>query len=115
MSTLIRIGLENDNDGRSIAWDIDHPGCFAYGKDGSEALVNVPWAVVKYQAWIARHTPDSWLKTCVISTCAWWKPGRCTLSWKLLLKSANPSSNGLCVLAIDFTEIRLQVFFLWDD
>jgi hypothetical protein len=62
MSTLIQIGLENDNDGRSIAWALDHPGCFAYGQDGSEALLNVPRAVVSYQEWIGRHTPDSWLK-----------------------------------------------------
>jgi len=62
MPTLIQIGLENENDGRSIAWALDHPGCFAYGQDGSEALLNVPRAVVKYQEWIARHARDSWLK-----------------------------------------------------
>ena len=45
MVTLIRIGLENDHDGCSIAWVLDHPGCFAYGQDGSEALLNVPQEV----------------------------------------------------------------------
>lgn len=59
---LIRIGLENNMDGHSIAWALDHPGCFANGKDGKEALVNVPRAVIAYQAWLDRHTPDSWLK-----------------------------------------------------
>lgn len=59
---LIRIGLENNMDGHSIAWVLDHPGCFANGKDGKEALVNVPRAVIAYQAWLDSHMPDSWLK-----------------------------------------------------
>ena len=59
---LIRIGLENNMDGHSIAWALDLPGCFANGKDGKEALVNMPRAVVAYQAWLERHAPESWLK-----------------------------------------------------
>jgi hypothetical protein len=62
MAALIKIGLENDPQGRSQAWTLDYPGCFAYGKDGSEALLIVPAAVLAYQDWLARHTPDSWLK-----------------------------------------------------
>ena len=62
MPTIIKIGLENNLDGRSLAWVLDYPGCFAYGKDGSEALLNVPAALLAYRDWLGRHTPDSWLK-----------------------------------------------------
>jgi hypothetical protein len=58
---LIQLALENNNEGRSIAWALDFPGCFAYGKDGSEALVAVPRAVLQYSDWIAGHSPNSWL------------------------------------------------------
>ena len=62
MATLIKVGLENNLDGRSLAWVLDYPGCFAYGKDGSEALLNVPAALLVYRDWLGRHTSDSWLK-----------------------------------------------------
>ena len=58
---LIQVGLENHVGERCVAWALDLPGCFAYGKDGGEALLNLPRAVVKHQDWIARHTPNSWL------------------------------------------------------
>jgi len=58
---LIRIGLENGTEGRSMAWMLDFPGCFAYGKDGPEAILNVPRAVLAYREWLARHTDQSWL------------------------------------------------------
>jgi hypothetical protein len=58
---LIRIGLENNVEGRSIAWMLDFPGCFAYGQDGPEAILNVPRAVLAYRNWIGRHTAQSWL------------------------------------------------------
>ena len=61
MATIIKIGLENNPRGRSQAWALDYPGCFAYGKDGSEALLNVPAAVLAYRDWLGRHSPDSWL------------------------------------------------------
>lgn len=57
----ISIGLENGNDDRSIAWALDYPGCFAYGKDAAEAIVSMAPAMVKYQDWVARHTDQSWL------------------------------------------------------
>ena len=49
MVAIIKIGLENNPRGRSQAWALDYPGCFAYGKDGSEALLNVPAAVLAYR------------------------------------------------------------------
>lgn len=58
---LIKIGLENDKGEKSIAWVIDHPGCFVYGKNSSEAILRVPQALVSYQNWIGQHTSDSWL------------------------------------------------------
>lgn len=57
---IYRIGIENNNDDRSIAWALEHPGCFAYGENSEEAQKNFPQAVRDYVAWIARHG-ESWL------------------------------------------------------
>ncbi|MCX6056346.1 MAG: DinB family protein [Chloroflexi bacterium] len=57
----IKIGLENGFSGRSIAWVLEHPGCFAYGKEGSEAIVRVPQALISYQSWLQDHSENSWL------------------------------------------------------
>jgi hypothetical protein len=52
---IFRVGIENDNDGRSIAWALEHPGCFAYGKDSAQALGHIADAVRQYMTWIGRH------------------------------------------------------------
>ncbi len=57
---IFRLGIENNNDDRSIAWALNHPGCFAYGKDADEAQKKFPLAAREYAAWIARHG-ESWL------------------------------------------------------
>ncbi len=58
---MLQIGLENNIEGRSMAWALDFPGCFAYGKDGSEAILSAPRAFLAYRDWIARHSEASWL------------------------------------------------------
>lgn len=55
-----RIGLENNVEGRSLTWVLDHPGCFAYGRDGQEALDNTPATIRAYRDWITAHA-SSWL------------------------------------------------------
>ena len=40
---------------------LGHPGCFAYGAGGTEALQAVPQAIMDYRDWIAAHTSASWL------------------------------------------------------
>lgn len=56
-----RIGIENKFEGiRSIAWALDHPGCFAYGLNEQEAIVNSINAIRDYASWINKHEP-SWL------------------------------------------------------
>lgn len=57
----IRVGLENHTEGRSLAWVLDHPGCFAYGKDSTEAILRVPQALITYREWIGEKTNTSWL------------------------------------------------------
>src|SRR5512135_2021370 len=57
---IVRVGIENNNDGRSIAWALDHPGCFAYGRDAVEARANMHEAVDDYAAWVRGHGA-SWL------------------------------------------------------
>ena len=58
---LIRTGVENNMEGRSIAWALEHPGCFAYGVDGEAALEALPAAWHSYTAWVAAHAAQSWL------------------------------------------------------
>ncbi len=57
----VAIGLELDRDDRAIAWALDYPGCFAYGKDGTEAVVAMARALVNYEAWANRHGGEGWL------------------------------------------------------
>lgn len=59
----IKIGVENNYENRSLAWVLDHPGCFAYGSDGSEAILRVPEALLRYKDWVDSHLSDSWMKT----------------------------------------------------
>jgi len=58
----IKIGLENNNEGRSIAWVLDYPGCFAYGNEDTEAIIRVPQALIAYKNWLDGYTDQSWLK-----------------------------------------------------
>ena len=57
---IFRIGIENNNEDRTIAWGLDHPGCFAYGQDSVEAQKNFLMAAREYRAWIAQHE-EPWL------------------------------------------------------
>lgn len=57
----IRIGLEkNIEEGRFLAYALDHPGCFAYGEDEAETLIRMPMAVLDYDKWIRDHTFEPW-------------------------------------------------------
>jgi hypothetical protein len=58
---MLRIGLENNTEGRSQAWILGYPGCFAYGQDGSQALQSIPQAIMDYRHWIDIHCVESWL------------------------------------------------------
>lgn len=58
---MFKVGLENNMDGHSIAWILGHPGCFANGLNGSQALAAVPQAIQDYRRWISSHTGNSWL------------------------------------------------------
>ncbi len=63
MTMKFRVGIENNNEGRSIAWAVEHPGCFAHGDDADGALANLPRdAIQRYAKWIGqRETP--WMET----------------------------------------------------
>ncbi|MBE3068248.1 MAG: DinB family protein [Chloroflexi bacterium] len=58
---IFQVGIENNNEGRSIAWALEHPGCFAYGMKGAAAVTNLEGALNKYAGWILRHEPNTWL------------------------------------------------------
>ena len=59
---IIRIGLDNNIEGRSLAWALDYPGAFAYGADGSEALLALPRGLIQYENWANQHAGRDWLR-----------------------------------------------------
>ncbi|MGB9800384.1 MAG: DinB family protein [Thermanaerothrix sp.] len=58
---ILYVGVENGMERRSLAWALEHPGCFAYGHDATEALIAIVPAYVAYAAWVNRHAQPSWL------------------------------------------------------
>jgi DinB family. len=57
----VRVGLENGIEGRSLAWGLDYPGCFSYGQNGPEALINFPMALIRHKNWVESRIENSWL------------------------------------------------------
>jgi hypothetical protein len=57
----IKVAIENNMEGRSIAWLLDYPGCFAYGSEEAEALIRVPQALIAFKGWLEGYTNHSWL------------------------------------------------------
>jgi hypothetical protein len=58
---IFQVGIENNNEGRSIAWALEHPGCYAYGLNASAAALNIESALIRYAKWIANHDSQGWL------------------------------------------------------
>jgi len=59
---LYHIGIENNVEGRSMAWALDLPGCFAYGKSADLALGMIPEAIAEYSDWItSRNEGVGWV------------------------------------------------------
>lgn len=59
---IVRIGIENNLEGRTMAWALEHPGYFAYGKNADAAVENMLPSLGKYMDWIARHNRQPWLE-----------------------------------------------------
>lgn len=58
---IYKVGIENNNEGRSIGWVFDHPGCFSYGRNSAEALANAREAVTNYSVWIHKnYSGENW-------------------------------------------------------
>ena len=57
----IRVGMENNIEGRTLAWALDFPGCFAYGDDETDALIRLPGELLNFEVWIKDHTSDPWI------------------------------------------------------
>jgi hypothetical protein len=58
---IFQVGVENHNEGRSIAWALEHPGCYAYGTNADGATLNLEGALESYAGWILRHETKTWL------------------------------------------------------
>ena len=57
----LKIGIENGSEGRTIAWVLEHLGCFSYGENSREALEALPAAVQEYNEWLLRHKQGAWV------------------------------------------------------
>jgi len=57
---LIRVGLEYGFGGGILAWAFDFPGCFAYGQDDAEVMLNFARNLLAYEAWINLHADQAW-------------------------------------------------------
>ena len=58
---IFHVGIENNNDNRTIAWALEHPGCFAYGDDADNACHNLEDSIREYDAWIRQYEVETWL------------------------------------------------------
>jgi hypothetical protein len=58
---IFQVGVENNNEGRSLAWALEHPGCYAYGSNAEGAIHNLEGALDVYAGWILRHGTKTWL------------------------------------------------------
>ena len=58
---IFKVGIENNVEGRSLAWVLNHPGCFAYGADANSALSATRKAILEYASWITEHHAGSTL------------------------------------------------------
>lgn len=56
------VGLENNMEGRTCAWVLDHPGCFAYGTDPPTALAAIPEAIHRTAAGALPASSSTWLE-----------------------------------------------------
>jgi hypothetical protein len=61
LNLLLKIGLDTGCADGSIAWALDYPRCTASGKDGSEAILNMPRAFLQHCDWTVKHSAASWL------------------------------------------------------
>lgn len=59
---LVRIGLEYGVNSQMLAWALDYPGCYAYGQDNAEVLLNFTRRLLEYEAWIDLHADATWLR-----------------------------------------------------
>lgn len=57
---LIRVGMEVLSPERMLAWGLDFPGCFAYGRSDAEALLRFAGNLLNYGAWVNLHTEEPW-------------------------------------------------------
>jgi len=59
---LIRVGIEHNIEARTLAWALDFPGCFAYGADEAEALLQLPYNLLQFDYWVRLHTDQPWFE-----------------------------------------------------
>ena len=58
---LFPIGVENNFEGKSIAWSLTLPGCFAYGADAATALMKMARAIPETIQWYEEYQVPLWL------------------------------------------------------
>jgi hypothetical protein len=56
----VLIGVENNNEGRSVAWSLEQFGCYCLAPDGQSAVVGMARAIPEYISWLGSHTAHPW-------------------------------------------------------
>ena len=64
-----RIGLENGDENRTVAWVLGHPGCFAYGPDPDSAMQAIPDAIRAYLRWVESRNGAPWNDPDAVEVC----------------------------------------------
>ena len=59
---LIRVGLEYGIGGRTLAWGLDFPGCFAFGEVDAELMLRFAKALLTFEEWVRLHTDEPWFQ-----------------------------------------------------
>lgn len=59
---LIRVGLEYGIGGRTLAWGLDFPGCFAFGEEDAELMLRFAKALLTFEEWVRLHTDEPWFQ-----------------------------------------------------
>jgi hypothetical protein len=56
----VLIGVENNNENRSVAWSLEHFGCYTIAPDGQSAVVAMAKAIPDYIAWLEKYAEKNW-------------------------------------------------------
>ena len=58
----VRLAIEKTQELGVLCWALDYPGCFTHGEDDAEAIITMPQALLRHEAWVNLHTDTPWFQ-----------------------------------------------------